>query len=80
MGNQYVEELRVVSKPSLTVNLTTKEVALFTSTGNPLVPLTTGSNVMANQATFNGADVAGINAQLNQLRTKMINAGLMAAS
>lgn len=52
------------------------QLALFDSNGTPH-PLPT---VMPVQAVFSGADVTALKVELNALRTKLINAGLMAAS
>lgn len=79
MADQKSENVIVVASTAMVPNQKATLISLFNSDGSAFVPLTT-ANVMPNQATFNGADVAGINTQLNALRTKLINAGLMAAS
>lgn len=53
-------------------------LSLFQSDGTPFSAA--GFEVMPNQAVFSGADITAVKVELNALRTKLINAGLMAAS
>lgn len=77
-GDQTPIQAVVIDQADLSNDTTPVQMAFFDDAGDPWVP--SMSTVMPNQAVFSGADVTALKVELNALRTKLINAGLMSAT
>lgn len=83
MAGQLPLQATVIVQAEPATNQALIQMALFGPSGEPFVEGNADLadvTVMPNQAVFSGADVTALKVELNALRTKLINAGLMAAS
>ena len=79
MGLPTPMQVTVISQAEPTQHSSLMRMALFTEDGEAFVPLTEGTNVIAHQAVFAGADITALKVELNAFRTKLLASGLMAA-